>query len=353
MAQTILYYPTIDIQDGTWLRNAILYWDEVSSIVPYENYPDFSPELLYLQELGVYKAVYPQDLFFSEFAEDFCDSIVRRISTYDQSRIKMLNNGFQNGRVRIHKNKIYAPALHELIHYKKLPTRLLDYFSDKKYVRDYNSGGWMEIDSKIAQIYMRTLAEYSIKCSNKDIVLGTDKSSYSREIYNDSRNRTDLRAQCCKINIEQCLPQPSMDVSYEDILDFKIRRKDELNAFRDKIRELETNIYTANTPELIRHYETQFTEEWQQCSDDFYRVLKESKITFFLSSLISLVAVPFVGQLLSQHIGPDFTSAIQTGAPLLNIGIGYFDYRNKISPAKADGGFSYIIKANKDGIIHI
>jgi hypothetical protein len=56
MAQTILYYPTINIQDGTWLRNAILYWDEVSSIVPYENYPDFSPELLYLQELGVYKA---------------------------------------------------------------------------------------------------------------------------------------------------------------------------------------------------------------------------------------------------------------------------------------------------------
>lgn len=35
------------------------------------------------------------------------------------------------------------------------------------------------------------------------------------------------------------------------------------------------------------------------------------------------------------------------------IGIGYFDYRNKISPAKADGGFSYIIKANRDGIIHI
>ena len=67
MAQTILYYPYINIQDGTWLRNAILYWDEVSSIVPYDNYPDLSPELLYLQESGAYKAVYPRDLFFSEF----------------------------------------------------------------------------------------------------------------------------------------------------------------------------------------------------------------------------------------------------------------------------------------------
>lgn len=77
MAQTILYYPTIDIQDGAWLRNAILYWDEVSSIVPYEGYPDFSPEILYLQRLGVYKPVYPQDLFASAFAEDFCKSIVK------------------------------------------------------------------------------------------------------------------------------------------------------------------------------------------------------------------------------------------------------------------------------------
>lgn len=61
MAQTILYYPTINIQDGAWLRNAILYWDEVPSIVPYEGYPDFSREILRLQELRVYTPVYPQD----------------------------------------------------------------------------------------------------------------------------------------------------------------------------------------------------------------------------------------------------------------------------------------------------
>jgi hypothetical protein len=69
--------------------------------------------------------------------------------------------------------------------------------------------------------------------------------------------------------------------------------------------------------------------------------------------LVSLVGIPFVGQQLSSYIGQDVTSVLQTGAQLLNIGIGYFDYKNKISPAKSDGGFSYIIKANKDGIIHI
>lgn len=350
MAQTILYYPTIDIRDGAWLRNAILYWDEVSSIVPYENYPDFSPELLYLQELGIYKAVYPQDLFFSEFAEDFCDSIVKRISAYEA---RTTTDRTPKGRVWVHKNKIYAPALHELIHYRKLPSQLLDYFNDKRYIHDYNTDGWMEIDSKIAQIYMRTLAEYSIKCSGKDIVLGTDTSTHSREIYSSSRNRADLHAQCCRINIENCLPQPSLDVSFEDILEFKNRRKDELIAFRTKIRELETNIYNADSPELIRHYETQFIEGWQQCSNDFYKVLKESRIMFFLGSLVSLVAIPFVGQKLSKYVGQDVISAIQTESQLLNIAIDYFDYKNKVSPVKSDGGFSYIIKANRNGIIHM
>lgn len=303
-----------------------------------------------MQELGIYKAVYPQELFFSEFAEDFCDSIVKRISAYEA---RTTNDGTPKGRVRVHKNKIYAPALHELIHYRKLPPQLLDYFGDKRYIHDYNTDGWMEIDSKIAQIYMRTLAEYSIKCSDKDIVLGTDTSTHSREIYSPSRNRAVLHAQCCKINIENCLPQPSIDVSFEDILEFKTRRKDELNAFRAKIRELETSIYNADSPELIRQYEMQFMEGWQQCSQDYYKALKDSRITFFLSSLVSLVGIPFVGQQLSSYIGQDVTSVLQTGAQLLNIGICYFDYKNKISPAKSDGGFSYIIKANKDGIIHI
>ena len=136
MAQTILYYPTIDIQDGAWLRNAILYWDEVSSIVPYESFSDLSPELLYLQGLGVYKAVYPQEILCTEFAEDFCGAVVKRISVYDRARGRTTVNGIQNGQLGVHKNRIYAPDLQELIHYRKLPPQLLDYFTNEKYVND-------------------------------------------------------------------------------------------------------------------------------------------------------------------------------------------------------------------------
>lgn len=34
MFSKALYYPWIDIADDNWLKTAILYWDEISTIVP-------------------------------------------------------------------------------------------------------------------------------------------------------------------------------------------------------------------------------------------------------------------------------------------------------------------------------
>ena len=98
----------------------------------------------------------------------------------------------------------------------------------------------------------------------------------------------DVQTQCCIVNITDCLPQPSKDVSFDEILAFKSSRKDELNAFRAKIREFETSIYNADSVESIKHYEAQFVESWKQCSSDYYRVLKEAKISCFLGSLVCL-----------------------------------------------------------------
>ena len=34
LKNTILYYPTISIPSNQWLRHALLYWDEIGSIIP-------------------------------------------------------------------------------------------------------------------------------------------------------------------------------------------------------------------------------------------------------------------------------------------------------------------------------
>jgi len=91
MSQSILYYPTIDIQDSEWLRNAVLYWDEICSIVPFEQYQGFSPELQYLQERNLYRAIYPQELFNSVHANEFVDTIIKRIRYFDGRNINKGN----------------------------------------------------------------------------------------------------------------------------------------------------------------------------------------------------------------------------------------------------------------------
>ena len=91
--RTILYYPTIGIPSGAWLREALFYWDEIGSIVPAsyrralrEGFPDdeldpfsgagsirdrirapghhaqFSRDLRFLYRHGVFRPFNPSEL---------------------------------------------------------------------------------------------------------------------------------------------------------------------------------------------------------------------------------------------------------------------------------------------------
>src|SRR5690242_17951955 len=65
----ILYYPTINIPSGQWLRQAILYWDEIASIVPKDSQGhillNLSPDVQFLKDEGEFKPVKPEDLVFN------------------------------------------------------------------------------------------------------------------------------------------------------------------------------------------------------------------------------------------------------------------------------------------------
>ena len=82
-------------------------------------------------------------------------------------------------------------------------------------------------------------------------------------------------------------------------------------------------------------------------------MLKDSNIKFVLGNLSTLVALPFVGNLITEHIGQDFSELVQTGGPLLQMVINYIDYKDKINPNKSDGGFAYIMNARKSGLIQL
>lgn len=357
MAQTILYYPTIDIQDGAWLRNALLYWDNISSIVPYENYSDFSPELLYLQEYGIYKPVFPQDLFYSKYAPDFMEAIVTKLERYkrrsDLSKHRCPNSSI----VRIHRNKVYAPALHELIHYRKISPDLLEYLSDSRFINDYNCGGWMEIDARVASIYMHTLAEFVVKCHSEDIVVGTDCYKHQNQFY--SRTKPRRTAACISLALDSCLPQPSMDVGLEELLDFKNKHKDDLAEFRKKLCQFEKALSECTETEQIKFETERFKEAWQSALLKEKKLFLNNRTRFTLGSLYALINIPATAESINNvlhEIWPDLNEPIASGILLggtaaISLGYQFINYRNKINEQRSSSGFSYIIKASQSGII--
>src|SRR5262249_24793220 len=64
----LLYYPTIDIPSPGWIRQGLMYWDKIGSIVPNsydENHPPnvrYSYQIQPLYDAKLFRAFNPTDL---------------------------------------------------------------------------------------------------------------------------------------------------------------------------------------------------------------------------------------------------------------------------------------------------
>lgn len=354
MAQSILYYPTIDIPDGPWLRNALLYWDSISSIVPYRNYSDLSPELQYLRNCGTYEPIFPQDIFTSEYALDFEKTIISRLGRQPREKKSFADSKY-SGAAAMHRKKMYAPALCESIHYRKISSRLFEYLLKNNFISIEDTyGDWIEIEAHTASIYMRTLAEYAVKCHMKDMVIGTDCTRHQSDLY----TRTTLRqnSACISVSLNDCLPQPSMDVGYEELLDFKQSHMEELAELRNKLREFEIALSTCDGPEEIRFQTEKFRESWQLSLMQTKKMFTRERVAFSLGTLTALISAPSIAESLKSIMFPATKNPIASvallgGAAAIGVGYQFVNYRNRVNEQRSSAGFSYLLKASKAGII--
>lgn len=347
MSQSILYYPTIDIKDGVWLRNALLYWDEVCSIVPYEGYTGQSPEIQYMQERGLYRAIYPQYIFWNEHSEKLKDTIIYNLSHPIKRRSKFYFN-------KVNRNN--STRLSSLIHHNKIPPEFMDIFKDKNIFLNNDKNEWIEMDERIATIYMKTLAEFAAKYDSQDMVIGTESQDSLNEIYNQVPHKRNM---VISIILSECLPIPSMYTSFEEIIDFKMKRRDELLEFRVKLRELEQGISHCESIEELKSQIQHFKELWTLELIKANKLFKSDRIEFILGSAKTFIADAGVAAGLLQgiqsiygHTIPTTAFAATIGASgLAGVGIKYMNYRNKINIHHNNGGFSYILNAYKYGIV--
>lgn len=224
--KTLLYYPTIKIKDGVWLRNAILYWDKVSSIVPGVNFnANNSIEVEYLKDAGIYEPIYPLEL---QREEGLCEAFCRQV----KKNLKLSEGYRRNGYVsRVHVEKL---NMFDMLHIEKTPESILEYLLNEGIAqRDFN-GTWINMNRQDADIYMATLAKYLAK-AHGNTEIGTDNSFKFYYPYLPERNERVERQLYLDVALQKILPVPYMDVPILDIIDFRMRYERELKCFRRRI----------------------------------------------------------------------------------------------------------------------
>jgi len=303
-----LYYPTIDITNAEWLKNAILFWDEISTIVPFSiSNPYQQDTTRYLADEGILKPIIVNPKL--DIVKDLTSDTVNYLNT---------NEGFelltQQGRRHstIHPDRLSGDLGHLFdIHPDKLPYIIQNYLE-----QTLTTGGFFRVNPGFADFYMTLLANKI--CQIKSVALLTDNNLTSNltdkvrldnqvaiKSGNDKRIRL-AQGLLTNLIIQGIKVDPSSTL--QDIVKFRQKHRDELGLFRTNIAKLTQNVSQEKPFEAIRQeVEDIYNDEFLPAYNNFKKALSGSGIkwvsdNFLKISLISTSAAALPVALLGLAI---------------------------------------------------
>lgn len=296
MKRTLLYYPTMNIPNNEWIRNALLYWDELGSIIPeeYLNKSILEPHILYLIDEGIFipKHTNNLELHYSKgnWMDNFADEFKTLIMCDEFKKLLPTNLNFAN--------KIYHGILLD---------KVLNFLKENKLAQSINED-WIEIEEYTSLIYMSILAKYLASFDDNNVSIGTDFPIYHSLMFKPVNN--DIGTSYIANNMNGVFPVPSLETDIKDIIKFRKKRRDNLLHFRQLINEFENSISKAESIEEIKEKLNLFSENLELGVSDISRILKDSKIEMTISSIKSLIDIKSPTLLTSMAMLIDSTTKI-------------------------------------------
>ena len=159
--RTALYYPEILIPSKQFIRKAILYWDEIGSIVPkaiWKEHPMFeleNEETNQLKDAGIYRPFFPDTLRNygrGELEKKFSEEFFNRLDFFNKRDVLTKNKQY----TEIYNEKELIPGLFSELERRGLAERLLHGFIR---VKKANFPVY-HIETTTSNIYMSLLAEF-------------------------------------------------------------------------------------------------------------------------------------------------------------------------------------------------
>jgi hypothetical protein len=345
MKRVLLYYPAINIPDGNWLRNSLLYTDSIASIFPFYSVDDerVSEETKMLYSEGFYE---PIQLFgklidanpeFKKFEKLFIDTI-------ESSGFKKLKKEYKKYKHDENSFTLYA---------EKLSHSLADYLTKKKLLTRENYG-ILSVEKNAAIVYMSMLATYLARTSTDSLLIpSTDQQEYEKLAF----QLADNKELTYRFQLDKCLPSPSPDCSIKSILKFKKKREQELIKFRKEIDKLESELKSANDDEERKLKMIQFQEQIKLDLIEIKKLMGDSSLKYLLNGLSSLLEIK-KPEIVGTLTGLGVAGAVATVLPFVGLGAGALlltgtlvsSYR-QIHREVAANSSSYIYYAGEAGII--
>ena len=352
MTRSILYYPTIDIKDGDWLRSAVLYWDKIGSIVPTGCEDMLSAELRYLKEQNIYQPVQPLDLFYNHDQKKVCKEFVKesiyRISGLLAHPVFKRTDVKENTHMHLEKMGVHHRSGNVLVFYNKLPHELADFFDKTHLIQCNNDGMWVVMPERIADTYMSILAKYLARI-NDNMAIGTDTVSNMRRSYcNASSTYGDM---CYEVSLSNILPTPNPDIGYEDIILFRNQRRQELLHFREEMDKMELQLGQAENKKEIEHLLNTFAERFEREVHGIDTMLKDNQIRFrhHCFKAFIQIQIPAAVQLFTNS--PKLTAVAAAANLAINIRTCYLNLRKENKAVLSNSAFSYLYYGEKTGVL--
>lgn len=249
-----LYYPHINLTNKNWIKHALLFWDNISRIVPHSVDPTDSEDIIKIKYESDFIKDYRPERWdtsetFNKFAENL-KSILESDRFFNDRyfRVAGQNRNYnRNYREKRHFFSELANLNGTYIHVEKIDHRLKEYLFDIGIAIPGQSEweDWVKVDSEIGLLYMTYFAKSISK--NQSLPIVTDiEESFSASLYFESLINSDYNEQfeykLGNLLIESVIPKNINDVPLDKLLEIRNKYDDERTAFFNEIATLTDSI---------------------------------------------------------------------------------------------------------------
>lgn len=350
MSRSLLYYPTFKLPSNEWLKNSLLYWDKVGTIVPERFWNDVFEDdtIKYLIDEDVYNAFDPYEAINSVAGNNMFQEFADRL---DSKEFIAINNKLDDGKMfSIECDKISYP-IWELLKEREL----IDSDFDNQIL----------LKRTIAMLYMGVLAKYIAISNSRDHVLPSTNSELCEDlIFRANSNIPSIDS--IALTLKEIIPKVHKDTSINKIIEFKKQRRDELLRFRMLIDDIHESLGNCTSTQEAQHEITKYKEQIELGVNTIRRQLSENKINNFVGTLRTIFSAKspaWLGMFAGGGVGVSSALAGNPGAAIISTSLGIIagaaielanyklGVKGKTTALEKESPYSYLYFAQSEGFI--